>query len=151
MNIEIHINIEDRVDIFDFNFDSQSLESFIKHYLTTSESKYDDIILNYNFVSETTQININKEFLHHDYNTDIITFNLSEDTNELIGDIYINPSIVQMNAKDYNVSYFNEMNRVLIHGFFHLLGYLDKTEEEETQMRLLENKYLDYINVPRGT
>lgn len=102
--------------------------------------------LNYNFVSEVQQIKINKEFKEHDYNTDIITFDVSNDPCELTADVYISLKQVKKNAEKYKVSLNSEINRVLIHGFLHLVGFNDETNLEKREMRKQENKFLNYIN-----
>ena len=103
------------------------------------------VSLNYNFISCKEQIKINKEFKKHNYNTDILTFDLSNKECELTGDVYISLKQVKKNAKRYSVSLKDELDRVLIHGFLHLLGYNDKTKQEQKVMKKQENKYLDYI------
>ena len=82
--------------------------------------------------------------LNHDYYTDIITFDYSIE-NKISGDLLISIDRVKENAKNFSVSFSQELNRVVIHGVLHLCGYKDKTEDEKKQMRNLENKYLKSI------
>lgn len=103
------------------------------------------VSLNYNFISSREQIKMNRKFKSHNYNTDILTFDLSEKDCELTGDVYISLKQVRKNAKRYSVSLKEELDRVLIHGFLHLLGYNDETKYEIKEIRRKENKYLDYI------
>lgn len=112
-----------------------------------------DVLISYNFVRSKEQIKMNSEFKKHFYNTDILTFNLSESDCELTGDVYISLKQVESNAKKYKVKLEEEMNRVIIHGFLHLIGLNDETKEEQKRMRKEENRYLKYVvkNVPRGT
>ena len=84
---------------------------------------------------------MNKEFLNHDYFTDVISFNYSFGNN-VAGEIYISEDTVRHNATEYNVDLDNEMLRVMIHGVLHLVGYNDATNEEKQEMRRLENKWL---------
>lgn len=101
--------------------------------------------LNYNFISSKEQIKMNREFKNHNYNTDILTFDLSNQACELTGDVYISLKQVKKNAKRYHVSLKEELNRVLIHGFLHLSDYNDETKQEKRDMRRQEDKYLKYI------
>ena len=87
---------------------------------------------------------LNVEFLKHDTYTDIITFDYSVG-NELIGDVYISVERVKENAVTFNVTFENELKRVLIHGLLHLCGYKDKTVQEAEKMRAKENKYLSIL------
>lgn len=103
------------------------------------------VSLNYNFISSKEQIKMNREFKNHNYNTDILTFDLSNQACELTGDVYISLKQVKKNAKRYHVSLKEELNRVLIHGFLHLSDYNDETKQEKRDMRRQEDKYLKYI------
>jgi rRNA maturation RNase YbeY len=100
--------------------------------------------LEYNFVTEKEILKTNQEFLNHDYFTDIITFDNSF-VNIINGVIYISPDTVCTNACNFNVSYKDELYRVVIHGVMHLCGYRDRTESEKILMRKKENQYLHYL------
>lgn len=84
---------------------------------------------------------INIEFLEHDYNTDVITFNYNSG-NLVNGEVYISLETVRANSLNYNVSLRNELTRVMIHGILHLIGYDDKTDEEKRVIRGLEDYWL---------
>lgn len=84
---------------------------------------------------------INKEFLGHDYYTDIITFDYNEGKT-IHGEIYISAERVKENAERFKVSFNSEMRRVVFHGFLHLCGYDDRTEKEKKRMTELEEMYL---------
>lgn len=103
------------------------------------------VSLSYNFITSKDQIKMNREFKSHDYNTDILTFDLSNNECELTGDVYISLKQVRKNAKRYHVSLREELNRVLIHGFLHLSGFNDETKQEKKEMRRQEDKYINYI------
>jgi rRNA maturation RNase YbeY len=94
------------------------------------------------FVSDQYLLEMNQKYLNHDYFTDIITFDYCEH-NIISGDLFISIDRVKENAYSFNVDELTEIHRVMIHGVLHLCGYKDKTEEEEKNMRLLENKYLN--------
>ena len=83
----------------------------------------------------------NKKYLNHSSLTDILTFDFST-KKSLSGDIFISTERVKENATKYNVSFNKELNRVIIHGILHLLGYKDKTEKEKKIMRKKEDFYL---------
>jgi probable rRNA maturation factor len=99
--------------------------------------------LTFIFCSDKYLKKINKKFLDHNYNTDIITFPYSAPAEKkLSGDIYISIDSVKYNAKKYSVAFADELQRVMVHGILHLCGYADKTEKEQKKMRSLEDKYL---------
>ena len=97
--------------------------------------------LTYVFCNDEQLLKLNKEFLNHDTLTDIITFDYSLG-NEIHGEIYISTDRVEENAEEFEVSFMNELSRVMVHGILHLCGYKDKSEEEKNQMRNKENHYL---------
>lgn len=99
-------------------------------------------IINFIFTSDKYLLEINKQYLSHDYFTDIITFNYCEN-NIISGDIYISIDTVKNNSRLFNVTFIEELHRVMIHGILHLLGYEDKKEEEKVKMREKENQYLE--------
>lgn len=83
---------------------------------------------------------MNKEFLQHDYPTDIITFPLEE--NEIDGELYISLDTAARQADEYGVSLTNELMRLAAHGTLHLIGYDDATDEERKEMSRLEDFYI---------
>lgn len=97
--------------------------------------------LAYVFCSDDRILEVNKEFLQHDYYTDIITFDYCEgDT--ISGDMYISVDTVRTNSELYSTSFINEMHRVIIHGVLHLCGLKDKAPDDEKKMREAEAKAL---------
>ena len=101
--------------------------------------------INYIFCDDSYLHKLNVEFLQHDTLTDIISFDNS--LGKLIsGDIFISIERVQENAKDYNVSFNEELQRVMIHGILHYMGYKDKSDNEKTAMRNKENDCLLILN-----
>jgi len=104
-------------------------------------------IVNYIFCSDSYLLNINKEYLCHDFYTDIITFDLREDKNSknksLEADIYISIDRVTENAIEYNVPFKEEILRVMIHGILHLTGLNDKTKLQKEKMRNEEQICVD--------
>jgi len=106
--------------------------------------------LNYIFCSDEELMKINREFLGHDYYTDIITFDTLEDQHikkaALSGDIFISVDTVRINAETYHTSFEDELHRVMIHGVLHLMGYDDHTPEEESEMHRQEDIALQIFN-----
>ncbi len=96
--------------------------------------------LNYIFCSDEYLYQINKKYLNHESYTDIITFDNSESTSNIEGDIYVSIDRVCENAKTHSQEVETEINRVLAHGLLHLMGYKDKTKEEAALMRLKEEE-----------
>ena len=93
------------------------------------------------FCSDNYILDVNLKYLQHDYFTDIITFDYCEgDT--LSGDLFISVDSVRENAAFYGVEFADELNRVIVHGILHLIGYDDHTEKEKKEMRAKENYYL---------
>lgn len=101
--------------------------------------------INYIFCSDEDLLAINREHLDHDYYTDIITFDLSETVGakHLISDIYISVDRVKENAAITGNVFSSELLRVMFHGVLHLIGYKDKTDKEQKQMRAMENNWLN--------
>lgn len=97
--------------------------------------------INYVFCSNPYILEINKKFLNHDYTTDIITFDYSEQS-LINGEIYISIDEVKENAKHFKVSFQDELHRVLIHGVLHLAGFKDKSASDQKIMRSQEDYYL---------
>ncbi|RLZ11561.1 rRNA maturation RNase YbeY [Faecalibacter macacae] len=98
--------------------------------------------LNYIFCDDEYLLEINRQYLDHDYYTDVIGFDNSED-DVLTGDIFISVERIADNAEQNNVSFDNELARVMIHGILHFAGYPDKEEEEKRIMTEKENFYLN--------
>lgn len=102
--------------------------------------------INYIFCDDEYLHNINMQYLNHDTLTDIISFDYC--IGDLIsGDIFISIERVQDNAKDYEVSFNEELLRVLAHGVLHYCGYKDKTENEALLMRTKEQEKIDMFHV----
>lgn len=100
--------------------------------------------INYIFCNDEKILSVNKEFLNHDYYTDIITFDYS-DFPILSGDIYISVEMVLTNAYQLNISFETELKRVIVHGILHLCGFKDKTAEESDKMRKFEDDALKLL------
>ena len=98
--------------------------------------------LQYVFCSDAYLLDINKRFLNHDFYTDIISFDLSEQKGSLVGDVYISIERVKENAKTERNLYMHELLRVIFHGALHFCGYKDKKPADVKVMRSMEDKWL---------
>ncbi len=93
------------------------------------------------FCSDNYVLDINQKYLQHDYFTDIITFDYCEE-DRLSGDLFISVDSVRENSLEFGTEFKDELNRVIIHGLLHLVGYDDHTEKDIKLMRSKENYYL---------
>ena len=98
--------------------------------------------LQYIFCSDDYLLEINRQYLNHDFYTDIITFDLSEKGQSINAEIYISVDRVRENAREFGSFLKQELHRVIFHGALHLCGYKDKTAPQEKEMRRMEEKYL---------
>ena len=98
--------------------------------------------LQYVFCSDKFLLDINKQYLNHNFYTDIISFDLSDQKGRLIGDVYISIDRVKENAKTEGNLYTHELLRVIFHGALHFCGYKDKKPADVKTMRAMEDKWL---------
>lgn len=98
----------------------------------------------YLFCDDAKILEINRQYLQHDFYTDIITFDYSEE-NTIAGDISISLDTVRVNAQRYHTDFETELHRVIIHGILHLCGLNDQSEAEKKEMRAAENAALDLL------
>jgi probable rRNA maturation factor len=136
----INFNYED-----EFNLDNEEVIANWLSRVILSENKKEGEI-NYIFCDDDYLHKINVEYLDHDTLTDIISFDYSMG-NELHGDIFVSIERVLDNAKDFNVSFEEELKRVMVHGLLHYCGYKDKTEADEALMRSKENDKIAMFHV----
>ncbi len=101
--------------------------------------------INIIFCSDNYILDVNMKYLQHDYFTDIITFDYCEG-NVLSGDLFISVDSVRENSMFFKTEFADELNRVIVHGILHLIGYDDHTPEEQKIMREKENYYLELRN-----
>ncbi|MDN3491525.1 rRNA maturation RNase YbeY [Winogradskyella bathintestinalis] len=128
----------------DFTLDKpEVISNWISNTILEENCKEGEI--NYVFCSDDYLHKLNVDFLNHDTLTDIISFDYSVGK-ELHGDIYISVDRVKENASDFEVSFEDELARVIIHGILHYCGYKDKSEADEKTMRSKEDLYLSKRN-----
>ena len=102
--------------------------------------------LEINIISSQSILEINKNYLNHNYSTDIITFNYSNDNELIDGEIFVSIDDALNNAKKFRVKLSDELTRLVIHGILHLLGYDDFKYSDKKIMKRLENKLLSKNN-----
>ncbi len=100
--------------------------------------------VDYSFVDKKQMIKINKEHLKHNYLTDVLAFDYSENS-KIQGDVFVSEEKVRANAQEYSQGFSTELMRVMLHGLLHLCGHKDKTPEEQNKIRGLEEKYLNQL------
>lgn len=118
----------------------KALKDFIELIFESEKKSLESI--NYIFCTDKMLRKISKEYLNHDYFTDIITFNLSKPRKPIVSEVYISIDRIKENAKDFGVTYKSELHRILFHGALHLCGYSDKTQSDKILMREKEDFYL---------
>ncbi|PWB19983.1 rRNA maturation RNase YbeY [Flavobacterium sp. HTF] len=129
----------------DFNLDNEVAFSDWLSAVIVSEKKNEGEI-NYIFCDDEYLHKINVEYLDHDTLTDIISFDYTVG-NELNGDIFVSVERVEDNAKDFNVSFDEELKRVLAHGILHYCGYKDKSDADAELMRSKEDEKIAMFHV----
>lgn len=118
-----------------------NVKALIKTIISDHSRSLDNV--NIIFCSDEYLLTINKDYLAHDYFTDIITFQYSD--TEISSDIFISLDRVEDNSRSFSVPYITELHRIIIHGILHLVGYDDKTENDKSIMTLKEDFYLEKI------
>jgi rRNA maturation RNase YbeY len=124
------------------NIPKKVVTSWIKTVADSYGKKVGDIA--YIFCSDEKILEINRQYLQHDYYTDIITFDYTEEK-KISGDLFISLDTVKTNAQQYRTTYKDELHRIIIHGILHLCGINDKAPEEKILMEESENKALTLL------
>ena len=119
--------------------DEDKVSSWLTHVVDIEGNKVQ--FISFHFLSNEALLAYNKEYLQHNYYTDIITFDNSFDQG-ICADIMISVEMVKENAEELCVSITDELHRVMVHGVLHLLGYADKSDAERRAMRTKEDHYL---------
>ncbi len=124
-------------------FKHREVSLWIKNIAALYGKKLGEI--NYMFCTDERILEINREYLQHDYYTDIITFDYCE-KDIIAGDIFVSVDTVKSNSVQFGETYERELCRVIIHGILHLCGQNDKTDEEQAEMTKKENHALELVN-----
>ena len=135
--IRFYFESTDRLDL-----KKTEIKNWLHQVISDESFELGDI--NIIMCSDEYLISINKEYLSHDYFTDIVTFNYCEG-GKISGDIFISIDRIKENSENYSTNFTNELYRVMVHGVLHLLKYNDKTEDEKKIMTSKENQYLAVI------
>jgi rRNA maturation RNase YbeY len=137
--------------MIDFNYETEftldneeTIRNWISNVIVSEGKKVGEI--NYIFCDDQYLLQINQEHLQHDYYTDIISFDYTLG-NELSGDMFISIERVKENAVDFDVSFDEELRRVIVHGVMHYCGYKDISEEDKRVMRVKEDEKLAMFHV----
>jgi len=129
----------------DFKIDNeQTYKNWITRVILSENKETGEI--NYIFCNDEELYKINTQYLNHQTLTDIISFDYTE-KKRISGDIFISIERVRENASIFNVSFNNELLRVMIHGILHYCGYKDKTQTEQTEIRLKEDEKIKMFHV----
>lgn len=123
-------------------FNEKDVISTLSTIIESSHKSLDYI--NFIFCSDNYILDINKQYLNHDYFTDIITFDYSEES--ISSDVYISIDRILDNSKNLNIPFNRELYRIIIHGALHLVGFKDKEPEQKIEMTNQEDKYLKYLS-----
>ena len=135
--MNIYFDFQKNLDL-DLNLDH--IKAWIDNVIQSFDCQLGEI--NYTFCDDQYILEINKQYLDHDYYTDIISFNACVD-NLISGDILISLDTVKSNSLKYKVDYQQELKRVIIHGILHFIGFDDKTEEQQKEMTRQEDIMLN--------
>lgn len=130
-------------DIQPLKLRKAQIKKYIKLLIISEFKKMGDITVI--FCSDNYLLDVNIQYLKHNYYTDIITFNYVEG-NTISGDLFISVERVIENAQNFKTSWVKELYRVIFHGLLHLTGYNDKTPEESKIIREKEDKYLSEVD-----
>ena len=130
-------------DISSPKMQKRKMTSWIKETIASEEKIPGEI--SFIFCSDNYLLEVNKQYLNHDYFTDIITFDYVEN-NVISGDIFISCDRVKENASEYKTGFDNELSRIIIHGVLHLLGFKDKNKKDKLLMTQKEDFYLEVLS-----
>ena len=129
----------------DCNYTVACKKEIIKKVLYLIESEGFKLeCINIILCSDLYLLGINRDYLNHDYFTDIITFDQSDENHQIEGDLFISIDRVKENSESNQCSQVIELQRVILHGVLHLAGYKDKTKKEKSIMRAKEDFYLNF-------
>jgi probable rRNA maturation factor len=121
--------------------DKRLIKRWLESVIISESSVLEE--LNFIFCSDDYLLNMNQQYLNHDTYTDVITFDNSTESKVIVGDIFISIDRVKENAGSLNISTIEELQRVMVHGTLHLLGYKDKSKAAKAQMTAKEDFYLN--------
>lgn len=136
--------IEYQYNIINFSISEKSISEWLENVISLEKSNLGDV--GFIFCDDEFLWRINRQFLHHDTYTDILTFPTSKDQRIISGEIYISVDRVRENAILRSDDFEKELSRVMVHGILHLLGYKDKVDPDILMMRQKEDYYLSLLS-----
>jgi probable rRNA maturation factor len=142
LNIQSDINFYFE-EIETFPFSDHKLRKWIVFIIEQEDGNPG--VINFIFCNDDYLFKLNIDFLQHDTLTDIITFDYSEEFENVSGDIFISTERVKENAMELGITFHEELERIIAHGVLHLLGYDDKNETVKEEMTYKENFYLRHF------
>ena len=119
---------------------TETLKQFIESIFKGEQKKLESI--NYIFCTDKMILGVNKKYLNHDFYTDVITFDLSQNSKQVLAEVYISIERVKENAVQLQTTFKEELHRVIFHGALHLCDFTDKSKPQKQIMRNRENYYL---------
>lgn len=128
------------IDTYIPEFISEEVKLWVDRVIKEYKKKAGEVF--FLFCSDEYLLEMNQKFLQHDFYTDIITFSSTDVEDIISGEMYISLDRVKENADTFGKTFQEELHRVMIHGILHLIGYKDKSESEEDEMRQQEEKCL---------
>lgn len=140
-NLKTKITINDNKN---FKVDKETLKQLIQKILFDTNKNFEKIYIN--FIDSSHTFELNKFYLKHDTNTDVLTFSYS-DSEPFSADIFISYEMAFYNSKKYKVGFESEILRLIIHSILHILGHKDKSAKQKQLIHKMEDKLLDKIKV----
>ncbi len=138
------MNIKIFYDNVNFRLKESKKIRILIEKIIRKEGKYSENLL-FIFTDNSKILEINREFLNHNWFTDVISFDYSEEKYNIKGEIYISIETVKINANNYKVSLKSEVLRVMVHGTLHLCGYEDSNERLKILMRREEDQWIEEL------
>ncbi|MCX8010570.1 MAG: rRNA maturation RNase YbeY [Ignavibacteria bacterium] len=129
-----------------FKVDRQTLKQLVNKILISFKKKFENI--NINFIDSNQTFELNKFYLKHNTNTDVITFSYS-DIEPYSADIFISYEMALYNSKKYKVTFESEILRLIVHSILHILGYKDKSAQQKHLIHKMEDEILDKIKLKK--
>jgi len=129
------------------NHSQEAIRFDVEHYAHSvcSHLNLSEVELDLTFINGDKMIEMNTQYKNHHYDTDILTFDLSDEDGHTHGDIYISVTEAKKNAQDYGQALDRELKLYIIHGILHLLGYDDTTEEDKAEMDAAQMAILEAV------
>jgi rRNA maturation RNase YbeY len=129
------------IDKTNYKIDKIILHKLVRKLKSVLNFELSSLLIN--FLPDIEIREINSKYLKHNYTTDIITFNYSDDKKLIDAELFISPEVARQNSKLFNVTFKEEILRLVIHGILHLSGYDDKKKPDKLKMKKVEDKFVN--------